>query len=99
MQLGASTRLHLKEIQEELKSRYGLLDESSGAIFLLSVLIEECGELASAIRRNKDNAGEEAADVIFCALSLANVIGADIDSLLIGKYLKRDFGDVDKNLE
>ena len=88
--------MDLKEIQEELKSRYRLLDESSGAIFLLSVLIEECGELASAIRRNKDNAGEEAADVIFCALSLANVIGADIESLLIGKYLKRDFGDVTK---
>jgi NTP pyrophosphatase (non-canonical NTP hydrolase) len=88
--------MDLKEIQEELKSRYGRLDESSGAIFLLSVLIEECGELASAVRRNKDNAGEEVADVMFCALSLANVIGADIDSLLIDKYLKRDFGDVTK---
>jgi len=88
--------MDLKEIQDELKSRYGLLDEASGAIFLLSVLIEECGELASAIRRNKDNAGEEVADLIFCALSLANVIGADIDSLIIRKYLKRDFEDVTK---
>ena len=88
--------MDLKEIQDELKSRYGLLDEASGAIFLLSVLIEECGELASAIRRNKDNAGEEITDVIFCALSLANIIGADIDSLIVSKYLKRDFGDVTK---
>ncbi|HYA61335.1 MAG TPA: MazG nucleotide pyrophosphohydrolase domain-containing protein [Candidatus Acidoferrum sp.] len=88
--------MDLKEIQDELKSRYGLLDEASGAIFLLSVLTEECGELASAIRRNKDNAGEEVADVIFCALSLGNVIGADIDSLIVSKYLKRDFEDVTK---
>jgi len=88
--------MDLKEIQDELKSRYGLLDDASGAIFLLSVLIEECGELASAIRRDKDNAGEEVADVIFCALSLANVIGADIESLIIRKYLKRGFEDVTK---
>jgi NTP pyrophosphatase (non-canonical NTP hydrolase) len=88
--------MDLKEIQEEIKSRYGQLDESSGAIFLLSVLFEECGELASAIRRNKDNAGEEVADVVFCALSIANLVAADIESLISDKYLRRDFRHVTK---
>ncbi len=88
--------MNLKEIQQEIKSRYGQLDKSSGAIFLLSVLFEECGELASAIRRNKDNTGEEVADVVFCALSIANLVAADIESLLSEKYLRRDFRDVTK---
>jgi NTP pyrophosphatase (non-canonical NTP hydrolase) len=88
--------MDLKKIQEEIKSRYGRLDESSGAIFLLSVLFEECGELASAIRRNKDNVGEEAADVVFCALSIANLVGANIESLISDKYLRRDFRDITK---
>jgi NTP pyrophosphatase (non-canonical NTP hydrolase) len=88
--------MDLKEIQEEIKSRYGRLDESSGAIFLLSVLFEECGELASAVRRSKDNVGEETADVVFCALSIANFFGANIESLLADKYLRRDFKDVTK---
>ncbi len=88
--------MDLKKIQEEIKSRYGRLDESSGAIFLLSVLFEECGELASAVRRNKDNAGEEVADVVFCALSIANLVEADIESLISDKYLRRDFRDVTK---
>ena len=61
---------------------------------LLSVLLEECGELATAIRREKATAAEEVADVVFCALSIANLLEADVDHLLQEKYLHREFDEV-----
>jgi len=86
--------MNLTDLQLELKSRYGAIDESSGSLFLLSVLVEECGELASAIRRHEATAGEEIGDVIFCALSIANLLNANVEQILQDKYLHRRFEDV-----
>jgi NTP pyrophosphatase (non-canonical NTP hydrolase) len=87
-------KMDLADIQEEIRVRYGAIDRASGLLFLLSVLLEECGELATAIRRQKAAATEEVADVIFCALSIANLLEADVDHLLQEKYLRRAFDEV-----
>ncbi len=81
--------MELTELQKKLKERYGEIDEASGALFLLSVLMEECGELASALRHHRDEAKEEVTDVVFCALSIANVLGTNVEHLLCEKYLRR----------
>ncbi len=89
--------MDLAEIQRKLKKRYGKIDEASGSLFLLSVLLEECGELASALRRHEEGAREEVTDVIFCALSIANLLNADVERLLDEKYLRRSIGEVTRS--
>ncbi len=86
--------MELIDIQRALKQRYGKIDEASGPLFLLSVLMEECGELASALRHHQEGAREEVADVVFCALSIANLLNANVERLLDEKYLRRPFEDV-----
>ena len=86
--------MDLSDFQQEIEERYGETDKASGLFFLLSVLLEECGELATAIRRKKATAAEEVADVVFCALSIANLLGVDVDHLLQEKYLRRGFDEV-----
>ena len=87
-------KMDLADIQEQIKVRYGTIDRASGPLFLLSVLLEECGELATAVRRQEATATEEVVDVIFCALSIANLLEADVDRLLQEKYLRRAFDEV-----
>jgi NTP pyrophosphatase (non-canonical NTP hydrolase) len=89
--------MDLAEIQKQIKVRYGTIDNASGLLFLLSVLLEECGELATAVRRKEATAKEEVADVIFCALSIANLLPADVDNLLQEKYLLKRVDEVTKS--
>jgi NTP pyrophosphatase (non-canonical NTP hydrolase) len=89
--------MDLSDFQKAIHERYGETDKASGSFFLLSVLLEECGELATAIRREKATAAEEVADVVFCALSIANLLEADVDHLLQEKYLHREFDEVTRS--
>lgn len=86
--------MDLSDFQQEIEERYGVIDKASGPFFLLSVLLEECGELATAIRRKKASAAEEVADVVFCALSIANLLGVDVSHVLQEKYLLRGLDEV-----
>jgi NTP pyrophosphatase (non-canonical NTP hydrolase) len=86
--------MDLADIQEQIKVKYSNIDKASGLLFLLSVLLEECGELATAVRRKKATAKDEVVDVIFCALSIANLLEADVDRLLQDKYLRRGIDEV-----
>jgi NTP pyrophosphatase (non-canonical NTP hydrolase) len=88
--------MDLATIQAAIKARYGALDEESGSFFLLSVLLEECGELATAIRRH-ETVAEEVVDVVFCALSIANLLKVDVDWGLQEKYLRRAPEDVTRS--
>jgi len=90
-------KMDLSDFQREIRERYGEIDKASGSFFLLSVLLEECGELASAIRRQKATAAEEVTDVVFCALSIANLLEVDVDRLLQQKYLQRGFDEVTRS--
>jgi NTP pyrophosphatase (non-canonical NTP hydrolase) len=89
--------MDLSDFQKAINERYSEIDKASGSFFLLSVLLEECGELANAIRREKATAAEEVVDIVFCALSIANLLGADVDYLLQEKYLYRDFDEVTRS--
>lgn len=87
--------MDLREIQSRIDARYGILDRRSGAAFLMLVLQEEVGELAEAVRKgDRVEAGKEAADVLFAALAVANVVGADAEALLTAKFLDRAEADV-----
>jgi NTP pyrophosphatase (non-canonical NTP hydrolase) len=89
--------MDLAEIQKQIEVRYGTIDKASGSLFLLSVLLEECGELATAVRRKEATAKDEVVDVIFCALSIANLLAADVDHLLREKYLQKGLEEVTKS--
>lgn len=60
--------------------------------------MEEVGELAEAVRRGeKAEAKAEAADVAFMALSIANVLGVDVEEAIRAKFLARKKEDVTKS--
>ncbi|MCA1814100.1 MAG: hypothetical protein LC624_09145 [Halobacteriales archaeon] len=85
----------LHALQAELAARFAAQDRASGAAFLVSVLQEEVGELARAVRKGQqEHAGKEAVDVLFLALSLCNVLGQDAEGQLRAKFLQRPMGDV-----
>ncbi len=78
--------MELKKIMEKINDFYGKIDRKSGPIFLLSVLMEEVGELSKAIRKG-ENIGEEISDVLFMVLSIANYFEIDAEKTMIKKYL------------
>lgn len=85
-------------LQSELAARFLEGDRRSGASFLMMVLMEEVGELAEAVRRgDADAARAEVADVAFMALSLANVLDADVEGAIRAKFLRRKREDVTKS--
>jgi len=89
--------MELSELQKEMKDRYSDKDLQMGSAFLMNVLIEEVGELSRATRKEaKSNIGEEVADVIFSAISLANIFDVQVEPILKEKYLDRPLSEVSK---
>jgi NTP pyrophosphatase (non-canonical NTP hydrolase) len=85
-------------LQADLGPRFAARDRQSGPAFLCLVLMEEVGELAEAIRRGeREHAKAEVADVAFMALSLANVLGVDVEDAIRAKFLKRAEREVTKS--
>lgn len=85
-------------LQQDLAERFLDGDRASGSTFLMMVLMEEVGELAEAVRRGEqDEARKEVADVAFMALSIANVLGVDVEEAIRAKFLKRTQKDVTKS--
>lgn len=85
----------LKELMESIKKKYYHLDSKSSPLFLLSVLFEEVGELAEAIRKNNlKDIEEELCDVLFMVLSLSNYYDIKIEKKIVEKYID---GDPSKN--
>lgn len=89
--------MELRELQAALAARYAEGDRAAGLPFLVSVLQEEVGELAKAVRRGeREGVGKEACDVLFMALSVCSVVGFDAEGQVRGKFLDRPMGDVTK---
>jgi len=79
------------EVVKAIKEKYYSIDSKSSPLFLLSVLFEEVGELAEAVRKNKlEEIGEELCDVLFMVISLANYYNIEIERKLVEKYLTGD---------
>jgi len=83
--------MDLKSIQKIVRDKYYEIDSKSGELFLLSVLFEEVGELAEAVRKRDRNAvKEELVDVLFMVISIANLFNVELEDRLIEKYIKGD---------
>jgi NTP pyrophosphatase (non-canonical NTP hydrolase) len=79
--------LRLSCIQEALRRAYGERDDSRGLYATFTWLVEEVGEVAEAILSGKHEAvEEEIADLIAWTISIANMMGVDVEKALLRKY-------------
>ncbi len=90
--------MDLHEIQRRVWELVGEKDRMVGEMFLFSVLVEEIGELAEALRkREKERVAEELTDVVFMAISIANQFEIDLESKLVEKYLSKSLEEISKS--
>lgn len=72
--------MHLKELQRLIEEMYSAKDRKRGSEGTFLWLMEEVGELASAIREGtKEEQEGEFADVMAWLVTLANVEGIDLE--------------------
>ncbi|MBW7905138.1 MAG: nucleotide pyrophosphohydrolase [Phycisphaerae bacterium] len=82
--------MQIREFQQRIEEMYSKTDRQRGSAATFLWLMEEVGELASAIAENNDtqNKAEEFADVLAWLCSLANVEGVDLQSAVEAKYIR-----------
>lgn len=81
--------LTIKEAQEIMRSMFYERDSSRGVFATFTWLVEEVGELAEAILEDdEEGVEEEIADVIAWTLSLANLLGVDVEAAIRKKYCR-----------
>ncbi len=78
--------MEIKEFQELIHKIYFARDSRRGADRTFLWLLEEVGELTRAYRRKEENIGKEMADVVAWLVSLANLLGIDLESEILKKY-------------
>ncbi len=78
--------MEIKEAQKIIENFYGERDRNRGIHADLVWLGEEVGELFKAVRE-KEGIEEEIADVFAWLLSVANVLGVDVEEAFSRKYL------------
>ncbi|EDY34543.1 MazG nucleotide pyrophosphohydrolase domain family [Aciduliprofundum boonei T469] len=78
--------MEIKEAQKIIEDIYGEKDRERGVYADLVWLGEELGELFKAVRESK-GIEEEVADVFAWLLSVANVLGIDVEEAFKMKYL------------
>jgi len=89
--------MQLSEFQKILKEKVGVQDQRMGVQFLLNALVEEVGELSRALRKGTvDEVGEEICDIIFAVVSIASLVGIDIEPLLKCKYVDRTLSEISR---
>lgn len=78
----------LRDFQTLIRTMYFEKDAERGVSGTFMWLMEEIGELASALRANNDreNLEEEFADVVAWLTTIANVAGVDLAQALTKKY-------------
>jgi len=79
--------MEVREVQRIIENMYGEADRKRGIWQDLVWLGEEVGELFKAVREN-EGIEEEIADVFAWLLSVANVLGVDVEEAFKKKYLK-----------
>lgn len=81
--------MHVAEFQALMRQLFFTNDAKRGPQRTFAWLVEEVGEVAQCLKRDPvDDAhvGEELADVIAWACSLANVLEIDLEAALTAKY-------------
>ena len=81
--------MEISEFQQLIRQIYLDRDQRRGADQTFLWLLEEVGELTRAYRRKEDNAGSEMADVLAWMVSVANLLGIDLESEVLKKYPRR----------
>ncbi len=77
----------LAEFQELIRRMYLPKDVARGVDGTFMWLIEEVGELASALRRgDQQQQASEFADVLAWLATIANVVGVDLTEAVMAKY-------------
>ena len=80
--------MNLHEAQQKISDTYGRKDRQRGVDGTFLYLIEEIGELATALREgDKLEQGGEFADVQAWLLSLASLAGVDMQEEFLKKYI------------
>jgi len=80
--------ISLSDFQKLIRTMYFDKDAERGVSGTFMWLMEEIGELASALRagNDRDNLEEEFADVVAWLTTIANVAGVDLSAALQKKY-------------
>lgn len=79
--------MEIRCVQEWMKRMYYERDKARGLYATFAWLVEEVGELAEALLKgDKPLIEEEIADVIAWTLSIANMVGVDVEQALCRKY-------------
>ena len=77
----------LSEFQQLIRRMYHAKDEARGMEATFMWLVEEFGELATALRRGTpQQRAEEFADVLAWLATIANVAGVDLEQAVTDKY-------------
>lgn len=88
---GPQQELSLAQMQTLIREMYGDKDEARGIPGTFMWLMEEVGELSSALRENEGGPATEAlafefADVLAWLATIANVAGVDLQAAFLKKY-------------
>ena len=79
--------MRVKCLQDGMGREYYRRDSDRGLYRTFTWLVEEVGELAEALQRGDlDSISEEIADVIAWTISIANLLGIDVEDALRRKY-------------
>jgi len=79
--------LRLKCVQEFIRSEYFDRDSKRGLFATFTWLVEEVGELAEALLSgDRESIEEELADVLAWTISVANLVGVDVEKVFLKKY-------------
>ena len=82
--------MEIREFQKMIRTLYHSRDSRRGRDKTFLWFLEEVGELTRAYRREeRENVGEEMADVVAWLISLANLLEVDLEEELLKKYPHR----------
>lgn len=77
----------LRELQALIEEMYSSKDRARGVEGTFMWLMEEVGELASALREGSpEELAKEFADVLAWLATIANVAGVDLEQAVLAKY-------------
>ncbi|MEO1525407.1 MAG: MazG nucleotide pyrophosphohydrolase domain-containing protein [Planctomycetota bacterium] len=85
--MSESNELSFTDLQRHIREMYFEKDAARGVEGTFMWLMEEVGELSSALRgQDRENLAEEFADVIAWLTTIANVAEVDLNAALVAKY-------------